>query len=323
MAARDEHVALSQGGGGCRPSHAHKCTHMHTHAHADARACLHVHAHIPPSLLKVEDADEAGGGDLPAKRRVVEDMLRLIDAIPESSTPPEGGLTALMLENTRGPPVQASLQASLQAAASAGAPIAASRGASAGVAAGAGDRERRALDAEGGGGGCVRKWRLGGCVHCPRWEEVSAIWRSSAERRRSGGFVALCPSGDPEWTSLAANGSTAPPITLLRQSEEAANGAANEAANGAANEAANRAANEAANGAANEAANGAAWGARRRTAETPAEARRRPSLDELLAAWSVQRAGEPECAGQGVLKLASGSMMHCIKARWEAMLCPP
>ena len=50
---------------------------------------------------------------------------------------------------------------------------------------------------------CVRRWRLGGCRHCPRWGDVGELWRAAIERRRAGGFVPLVPSLDAEWTKLA------------------------------------------------------------------------------------------------------------------------
>ena len=50
---------------------------------------------------------------------------------------------------------------------------------------------------------CGRRWRLGGCRHCPRWADVGELWRAALERRRAGGFVPLMPSLDTEWTKLA------------------------------------------------------------------------------------------------------------------------
>ena len=32
--------------------------------------------------------------------------------------------------------------------------------------------------------GCVRRWKEGGCRHCPRWSELGELWRGAAERRR-------------------------------------------------------------------------------------------------------------------------------------------
>ena len=55
----------------------------------------------------------------------------------------------------------------------------------------------------GGGGACARRWRLGGCRHCPTPAQVAELWRAAAERRRAGGFVPLVPSEDPEWSALS------------------------------------------------------------------------------------------------------------------------
>ena len=58
----------------------------------------------------------------------------------------------------------------------------------------------------GGGDSCARRWKLGGCAHCPAWREVVELWRSSVERRRAGGFIPLSPSLDPEWAAMADGG---------------------------------------------------------------------------------------------------------------------
>ena len=54
--------------------------------------------------------------------------------------------------------------------------------------------------------GCARRWKLGGCVHCPTWAHVAELWKAAAEARRAGGFVALAPSADAEWTSYLPGG---------------------------------------------------------------------------------------------------------------------
>lgn len=51
---------------------------------------------------------------------------------------------------------------------------------------------------------CRRRWRLGGCRHCPTWAEAGHLWRAASERRRAGGFVPLSPSADSELRRLAA-----------------------------------------------------------------------------------------------------------------------
>ena len=61
-----------------------------------------------------------------------------------------------------------------------------------------------------GGGGCARRWRVGGCAHCPRWAEVGELWRAAAEKRRGGKFVQLSPSADAEWLAIVRGGADAP-----------------------------------------------------------------------------------------------------------------
>ena len=73
-----------------------------------------------------------------------------------------------------------------------------------------------------GGNRCARRWRLGRCAHCPTWEEVGELWKSAAERRRSGGFTQLAPSIDQEWASYMpppdlAAGARASPQQLLAE----------------------------------------------------------------------------------------------------------
>ena len=64
--------------------------------------------------------------------------------------------------------------------------------------------ERNQLLARPAADGCVRRWKEGGCRHCPRWSELGELWRGAAERRRGGRFVPLAPSTDPEWEGLLA-----------------------------------------------------------------------------------------------------------------------
>ena len=64
--------------------------------------------------------------------------------------------------------------------------------------------ERNQLLARPAADGCVRRWKEGGCRHCPRWSELGELWRGAAERRRGGRFVPLAPSTDPEWERLLA-----------------------------------------------------------------------------------------------------------------------
>jgi hypothetical protein len=116
------------------------------------------------------------------------DLFALADVVPETGTPPEAALQELMVANTA-------------AGGSEGWPD---------------SRETSTLDSY----PCVRRWKLGGCAHCPTWGEVGELWKSAAERRRSGGFTQLAPSIDEEWAShvpppdLAA-GERASPQQLL------------------------------------------------------------------------------------------------------------
>lgn len=128
------------------------------------------------SLGSDTTASGFGGGvdvpDLPIKERVVADMLSLVDATPEEQPPPEAALGRLMRANL-----------------------------AAGGGGGGGDGDGALAESD---EHCVRRWRLGGCRHCPRWGDVGELWRAAVERRRAGGFQRLAPSTDPEWAALAA-----------------------------------------------------------------------------------------------------------------------
>ena len=63
------------------------------------------------------------------------------------------------------------------------------------------EHNRQTLDRP-GADGCLRRWKEGGCRHCPRWSELGELWRGAAERRRGGRFVPLAPSTDLEWVGI-------------------------------------------------------------------------------------------------------------------------
>ena len=146
-----------------------------------------------------------GGGDLAIKMRVVGDMLRLVDAIPDDATaesvtakpaeeeaqveggeePPEAVMAHLLVANARRRP---------------------------------------------SGDTCARHWRLGGCRHCPNWAQVAQLWRAAAELRRAGGFIPLAPSTDAEWASLARQPRRAGTSTPAPAHEAAIGGAAADSA---------------------------------------------------------------------------------------------
>lgn len=129
-------------------------------------------AALRPWLLEVNTSPslkEEEQGDLPLKLRVVGDMLSLAGVLPEQAEEPEAELGSLLRAN--------------QGAGGHG---------SIGTRGGPDDAD------------CVRRWRLGGCRHCPSWAEVAQLWRAAAERRRAGGFVPLAPTDDREYVSLAA-----------------------------------------------------------------------------------------------------------------------
>ena len=64
------------------------------------------------------------------------------------------------------------------------------------------------------GEGCSRKWRLDGCKHCPRWDQIASLMRTASEERRAGGFVPLVPSQDAEWSAIAKPKDTEEPMSL-------------------------------------------------------------------------------------------------------------
>ena len=148
-----------------------------------------------PSLRPESDSSaRADVDDLPIKRRVITDMLHLVDAIAEARPPPEAALSRLMRSNLRradGAESDADADADGDVDGDAnGDPSAVLSG----------GPDGRAADHR-----CHRRWRLGGCRFCPQWTEIGELWRASAEGRRAGGFRALSPSADPELVSLAAH----------------------------------------------------------------------------------------------------------------------
>ncbi len=64
-------------------------------------------------------------------------------------------------------------------------------------------------------GDCARRWKIGGCVHCPSWSEIGEIWKTASERRRCGGFTPLSPSNDAEWSSYLPNPTDQPLVQRL------------------------------------------------------------------------------------------------------------
>lgn len=124
------------------------------------------------------------GGDLAIKMRVLGDMLTLIDAIPDAglrNAPAHFGDGLL----TGGDAAAASPESVLSTLHSTNA-----------IRAGQ-------LNASADGTTCARRWRLGGCRHCPTQPQVASLWRVAAERRRARGWQPLVPSDDSEWASLA------------------------------------------------------------------------------------------------------------------------
>jgi hypothetical protein len=171
--------------------------------------------------LKAEAAEDGGGGgggggDLALKLRVVGDMLELVDAMPSgphgfgdaiaqmwatngygAAGARAGGEPEALLEEL----LAANYQPDYQPGPGEPGQDAQRRRAA---------RARNGTSGVGGRGACVRRWRLGGCRHCPSWAQVAQLWRAAAERRRARGFHALLPSEDKEWTALAR------PEALLR-----------------------------------------------------------------------------------------------------------
>ena len=133
--------------------------------------------------------------DLRVKRRVVDDMLRLSDALVEGTAAPAATPAA----------TPADLPGDTSAAALADVPTAnLPTDLSTGMPAHAPEEALLNAVRSDPTGVCRRRWKLGGCMHCPTWEDVGALCRASAERRRAGGFEALAPSDDPEWAALSA-----------------------------------------------------------------------------------------------------------------------
>jgi hypothetical protein len=149
-------------------------------------------------------------GELPSKMRMLRDMLSMVRpliraALSSAQLRPRPHSTAPLPRKwkysyiqTRACAVQVDALPELDMPEDVLLTLLSRNGGAVGTVAAEGGRAVSAADER-----CEWHWRLGGCVHCPRWSEVVELWRLASERRRARNFTPLAPSTDPEWSRLA------------------------------------------------------------------------------------------------------------------------